>query len=157
MRAVLVSAAVLGVAHVAVVPAASAAAAASAPGNAPRGGPATAAPDGEGAYGGRGVVLARAGAAPLLGPSEARQSPLVAVGEGGEGGRGKWRGRRDRDYGYAEPYRYREPYGWAPPPRYGYAPPPPPWPHHGGWAPEPPPRFYAPRPPSAGGWIDPGS
>ncbi len=136
MRPGLITAAMLGVMHVAV--------------------PASAAPmaEGEGADGGRGVTLARAGAADFLTPPETRQSALVPVAEGGEGGRG--RGWRRREYGWDRPYRYRgdsPPYGWAPPRGYHYAPPPPP-PRYYGWRPEPP-RFPA-RPPSAGIWIDPG-
>ena len=144
MRPGLISVAMLGVMQVA-VPAAVAA---------PAGRPVA---DGEGADGGRGSALARAGASSFLTAPEARQSPLVAVGEGGEGGMGKRKGkgwrRHGEGYGYREPYRYRaEPYGWAPPPRGYYAPPPPRY----GWYPEPPPRAYPPRPPSAGVWVDPG-
>lgn len=133
MRSTLITAAMLGVVQVAV--------------------PVSAAPlpprpvEGEGADGGRGATMARRGAADFLAPPDARQSALVPVAEGGEGGRG--RGWRRREYRWDRPYRYREPppYVWVPPPRY-YAPPP-----AYGWAPPPPPL---PRPPSAGIWIDPG-
>jgi hypothetical protein len=141
MRPALITAAMLGVMHVA-VPAAAAPAA-------------VPVASGEGADGGRGATLARAGAADFLTPPGTRQSALVPVAEGGEGGRG--RGWRRREYRWDGPYRYREgppPYGWGPPPRgYTYAPAPPP-PRYYGWQPEPP-RFPA-RPPSAGIWIDPG-
>jgi hypothetical protein len=155
MRSVLVSAAVLGVVHLAFVPATPARPASGSPAD-------DVAPAGEGADGGRGAVLMRAGAAPLLAPAEARQSPLVAVGEGGEGGRGKkGRGRGwDRRHAYPEPYRFRAerypPFGWVPAERYQFAPSP--------YRYAPPPRYgwealpprYAPAP-APGGWIDPGS
>lgn len=147
MRQALITAAMLGVVHLTV--------------------PAAAAPavvpvsDGDGADGGRGVQLARAGGASFLPPADARQSPLVAVGEGGEGGRGRGR-RRGRDhyrdgygYGYREHYRYR----YAPP---GYYAPPPPPPRVYYYAPPPPPAYgyYAPAPryapPPRSGWVDPG-
>ncbi len=148
MRCALISAAMLGVMHVTVPVAA-------APG---------ARPPAEGADGGQGTALVRGGASTFLAAPEARQSPLVAVGEGGEGGRGReWR-RRYRDaeryrygdrYRYGEPYRYRAeppPHGWGPPRGGYYVPAPPPYGY--GWQPEP--RPFPPRPPSAGVWIDPG-
>lgn len=149
MRSALISAAVLGVVHVS-LPA----------GAAPAGRPIAA---GEGADGGRGATLARAGSAGFLADPDTRGAPLMAVGEGGEGGRGR-RARRRDGYGYREPYRYRAaPYSYARPPRpysyaappaaYSYAPPPPPY----GYPPLPAPHTAPPR--SSGGsiWVDPGS
>lgn len=81
----------------------------------------------EGGMGSGSVRLASAVTSTLLFAPEAKQSPLVTVGEGGEGGRGKkWRKHR-RHYGpayghyrhqyrprYYDPYyhrpRYRDPY-----------------------------------------------
>lgn len=93
----LVSVVMLGVMHVAVpMPAA--------------------APGVEGADGGRGAVLARAGATPLLDVPRVRQSQLAWHGEGGEGGEGR-RGRRYRghSYGYPVPYPYPYPYAYPRP------------------------------------------
>jgi hypothetical protein len=140
MRSALVSAAMVGVLHMA-VPAVEAA---------PLG---RVVAGGEGADGGRGATVVRGGSAGFLAGPDVRQSPLVAVGEGGEGGKGR-RWRRDRRYGYVEPWRYRAepyPYHWGPPPR-AYLPPP-----RRAWQPEPSPYVYEPRPPSVGVWIDPGS
>ena len=125
MRPVAISAILLGVAQVTL------------------GGAAEAAPPSvadAGGLGGTGVTLVRAGANPLLDLPEARQSALLPVGEGGEGGRGRW-----RRGGYAPGYYY----GWGPPPAYYYAPPPPPPPRY--YRPPPvyyaPPAYYAPPPP----------
>lgn len=115
----LASAVMLGVMQVAV----SAGAAAPAPGV-------------EGADGGRGAVLARAGATALLDVPRVSQSQLAWHGEGGEGRRG----RRYRGYyGYPVPYPYAYPYPY-PRPRPGIEfelrlPLPPPWPSH------PPPQY----------------
>lgn len=130
MRPVAITAVVLGVVHVALVPPAAAAPAA-APG-------AALALPGEGVDGGAGATLARAGASPFLEVPDARSSALLPVGEGGEGGRGRWR-RHGYPYGYY--------YGWRPPPVY-YAPPPPRYyrPPPVYVAP-PPPMYYAPPPP----------
>ncbi len=93
-----------------------------------------------GGLGGTGVTLARGGANPFLDLPATGQSALLPVGEGGEGGRGRW-----RRGGYAPGYYY----GWGPPPAYYYAPPPPPRPRY--YAPPPvyyaPPAYYAPPPP----------
>jgi len=70
MRTVAISAVLLGVAHVSVAAAAM---------------PAVAMDDGQGA------TLARAGASSFLEVPDTRQSALLPVGEGGEGGRGRWR------------------------------------------------------------------
>lgn len=117
MRPVTISAVLLGVAHVALP-------AAAAP-------PAVATPVAS-ADGGQGVTLARAGASPFLDVPDLSSGALLPVGEGGEGGRGRW-----RRYGYG-PGVYVSPY-WGPPPGYYYAPPPPRF--------RPPPVFYAPPPP----------
>lgn len=132
MRSVAISAVFLGVVHVT------------------PGGPAVAAMPavppavtGEGADGGAGLVLARAGASPFLAVPEAQDPALVPVGEGGRG-RGHGWGPPGRPHGYV--------YGWGwgpPPPAYYYAPPPvyyrPP-PPRVYYAP-PPPVYYAPPPP----------
>lgn len=86
--------------------------------------------EGEGADSGRGTAVAGRAASSFLAPAETRESPLMAVSEGGEGGRG--RGRWRRGYAYPAPYYY-----YAPPPRV-YAPPPVYY--------APPPVYYAPRP-----------
>lgn len=123
MRPVAISAVVLGVAHVTL--AMPAAAAMPAPIGLPQ------AIAGEGADGGGGVSLARAGASPFLAVPEPADPALTPVGEGGRG-RGHWRG-------YYAPGYY---YGWGPPPGYYYAPPPPRY-----YRPPPPPVYYAPPPP----------
>ena len=124
MRPVTISAVLLGVAHVA-LPAAAA--------------PPAAAPM-VAADGGQGVTLARAGASPFLEVPDLSSGALLPVGEGGEGGRGRWR-RGYYGYGYATPY-------WGPPRGYYYAPPPPRYrpPPRVYYAP-PPPVYYAPPPP----------
>lgn len=124
MRPMTISAVLLGVAHVTLA----VAVAAPVP---PLAGSVSGASDG--ADGGAGVTLARAGASPFLAVPETRQSALLPVGEGGEGGRGRW---RRGGYGPGGYYGY----GWGPPPRYYYAPPPPPR----AW--RPPPVYYAPPP-----------
>lgn len=130
MRQAAISAVLLGVAHVSLAPPAAAAM------------PAAPVPvqAGEGADGGFGATLARAGASPFLEVPEARSAALLPVGEGGEGGRGRWRGR-----GYYGYYAYP---GWGPPPGYYYAPPSPRYrpPPRVYYAP-PPPMYYAPPPP----------
>lgn len=114
----LVSAVMVGVMHVAV----SAGPGAAAP-----------VPAVEGADGGRGAVLARAGATPLLDVPAVRQSQLAWHGEGGEGGEGR-RGRWYRGYyGYPVPYPYPYLYYVYPRPRPSLhfelrIPLPPPWP-----------------------------
>lgn len=114
MRPVAISAVLLGVAHVSFGAAAMPAA-------------------GLTIEGAPGVTLARAGASGFLDLPETRQSALLPVGEGGEGGRGRW--RRGGPYGYG--------WGWAPPPpRYYYYAPPPPRVYR-----PPPPVFYGPPPP----------
>ena len=80
---------------------------------------------------GHGVTLARAGASTFLEVPEVGQSALLPVGEGGEGGRGRW-----RRGGYPPGHGY----GWGPPRGYYYAPPPPRYYR-------PPPVYYAPPPP----------
>lgn len=123
MRPVTISAILLGVAHVTL--------GAAAAGAAPR----VAAPArtmAGGADGGAGVTLARAGSNPFLAVPETRPAELLPAGDGGEGGRGRW-----RRGGYAPGYYY----GWAPPPPVYYAPPPPRY-----YRP-PPPVYYAPPPP----------
>ncbi|MBP0462654.1 hypothetical protein J5Y09_01910 [Roseomonas sp. PWR1] len=117
MRPVTISAVLLGVAHVA-LPAAAA----------PPAMPAAVLADG-----GQGVTLARAGASPFLVVPETSSGALLPVGEGGEGGRGRWR-RHGGPGVYVTPY-------WGPPPGYYYAPPPPRY-----YRP-PPPVYYAPPPP----------
>lgn len=112
MRPVAISAVLLGVAHVSFAAAAMPAA------------PATA------IDGGQGATLVRAGASTFLDLPDTRQSALLPVGEGGEGGRGRWR-RGHPAYGY----------GWGPPRAYYYAPPPPRY-----YRPPPPPVYYAPPP-----------
>lgn len=127
MRPMTISAILLGVAHVTFGGAVAAAM--------PR--PIAAA---DGADGGSGVTLARAGATPFLMVPETHQSALLPVGEGGEGGRGRGRWRRG---GHAHGYYY----GWAPPPPVYYAPPRPRYyrPPPAYYA--PPPVYYAPPPP----------
>ncbi len=131
MRPVTISAILLGVAHVALGGGAEAAM--------PRiAGASMVATDG--ADGGTGTTLARAGGNPFLAVPEARPSALLPAGDGGEGGRGRW-----RRGGYGPPGYY---YGWAPPPPVYYAPPPPRYyrPPPVYYAP-PPPVYYAPPPP----------
>jgi hypothetical protein len=126
MRTVAISAVLLGVAHVSVAAAAM---------------PVVKMDDGQGA------TLARAGASSFLEVPDTRQSALLPVGEGGEGGRGRWRrGGPPRGYGWGPPPRG---YYYAPPPPRYYRPPPPvyyaPPPRAYYYAP-PPPMYYAPQP-----------
>jgi hypothetical protein len=71
----------------------------------------------EGASGGAGGRIASAAASTLLFVPDAKQSALVQVGEGGEGGRG--RGRRFRGHFgppiHAPAYGYRRKYGYGRP------------------------------------------
>jgi hypothetical protein len=131
MRSTAISAILLGVVHVAIGGGGAAAM------------PQGAAPAVADALGGAGgATLARAGATPFLDVPATTQSALLPVGEGGEGGRGRWRGRGYQGYGWGPPpgYYYRPPrvvrrpppVYYAPPPAYYYAP--------------PPPRYYVPTP-----------
>jgi hypothetical protein len=94
-----------------------------------------AASSGEGASGGQGVKIASAAASTFLFVREAAQSPLVTVGEGGEGRRGRrWRPHYGPSYNYYyqrdryrrvaprlydRPY-YGRPYYYDRPSYYGY-------------------------------------
>lgn len=95
-------------------------------------GPAAPAPGAEGVDGGRGTVLARAGATPLLDVPAVRQSQLAWHGEGGEGGEGR-RGRWRRGPYWHPPYYVHPPYYYHGVPRPSLdfelrIPLPPPWP-----------------------------
>jgi hypothetical protein len=81
---------------------------------------ARAALSGEGAPGGQGIRIASAAAATFLFVRDAAQSPLVTVGEGGEGRRGRrFRGRYLHHYGHQYGYFRRDYYRRYGGPYYG--------------------------------------